>query len=261
MYQSELYEPTGNLNPLTQCFRCGFSIEATATKKGVLLFNIGNEDISETYSVLRYGPDFMETHDVDTDINEEDLYGQPIQTCSINCAADTLSHLYKNDPEQFTVHIILMSAIYNVAIPGLPQTENNPKEYILKKEYLNNNHFNLKRWGGTFTYAEYRKHFICPEANIFDYSSKDNNKYEIVDQSQNQDDDDDEEEILGKKLPEHDDDEPTDPNQHYDLLAELEVMNVHDTEPVEDGEFDYLPPNIKKDMENISSRNNDITDL
>jgi hypothetical protein len=145
-------EPSGKLNPIEQCFRCGFNICDTTTKKGILLYGV--ED------VLRYGPGFSpEKYDIELgDIDEDNIVGQPIMTCSANCALDSLSLVFATNPEQFTVHTIVLSAAYNVQIPGIGSV----KQYMIDPHTLNNDINKLKRWGGTLTYEEYRKQFICP---------------------------------------------------------------------------------------------------
>jgi hypothetical protein len=145
-----------NLNPIEQCFRCGYNICDTETKKGVALYGV--ED------VLRYGPGFVpENYMIDiSDIDEDNFVGQPVMLCSADCALDSLSHLFRNNPEQFTIHCVMLAAAYNVQIPGLPS--NRKKKYVINplNNTLNNDPKKLKRWGGTMTYQEYRKHFICP---------------------------------------------------------------------------------------------------
>ena len=153
---TELLEPTGDFNPIEQCFRCGFNIRDTPTTKGVLLYGV--ED------VLRYGPGFNpEKYIIDLgEIDEDNIVGQPIMTCSVDCGMDSLSYIFDKNPEQFTIHYIMLSAAYDVQLPGL-------KTHIVKKHSIdtnkltiNNNPKKLKRWGGTITYEEYRKYFTCP---------------------------------------------------------------------------------------------------
>lgn len=156
IYVYKMTEPTGDLNPLEQCFRCGFNIRYTKTSKGVLLY--GAEDI------LRYGPGFTEDkYAIDTDIDEDNFAGQPLITCSADCALDSLSHLFKDNPEQFTIHCIMLSGAYSVQIPGMPPSTIT-KRFIIdpKQKTLNNDPKKLKRWGGNLTYREYRKNFTEP---------------------------------------------------------------------------------------------------
>lgn len=150
-------DPSGDLKPLEQCFRCGYEIRKTDTGKGVLLY--GAED------VLRYGPGFSpEKYMIDIeDIDENDITGAPVMTCSVDCAFDTLSHLFHNNPVQFTIHCIMLAGAYSTNIPKLPATTNVRKCVIDEKDNtLNNDPKKLKRWGGVMTYDEYRKHFKCP---------------------------------------------------------------------------------------------------
>lgn len=263
------------LNPLEQCFRCGYKIAYTETGKGVLLH--GAED------VLRYGPGFVQDkYELEFEIDEDDIVGQPLLTCSVNCALDSISYLLEKNPEQFTIHCIVLSGAYNVQIPGLPQSKY-IKKHILSPTNINNDPKKLKRWGGTLTYEEYRKCFICPthvdmddnldsvntniNANKTDnslplgptelknqlnvHSDSDDevppldeeSKPCIVEDDDSSDSEDSENVLLFEKNLPDDDDIPTDPTHNYAEI-DLDVIPSVDDPEAEDGDFDFIPSDM-----------------
>ena len=159
-------------NPIEQCFRCGYNIRDTCTTKGVLLYGV--ED------VLRYGPGFCpEKYIIDIgDIDEDNIVGQPIMTCSADCALDSLSYIFDNNHEQFTLHYIMLSAAYDIQLPCLDTKIKKKYKLDPTKQTINNNPKKLERWGGKMKYEEYRKDFVCP-VHIDSTESKNIGKVDI----------------------------------------------------------------------------------
>jgi len=226
-------EPSGKFNPLHECLRCGFHVYETYSHQGTLVHNLDGD-------IMRYGPDFAEKFEIDMHIDEDDLYGQPIKFCSINCALDTLSGIFQNDPKQFTMYCVMLSGVYNVSVPGLPPADP-PKRYQVRKENLNNNPKSLERWGGTKTYEEYRVGFISPPCPF---------TAEFIEKRRARDKplEPDEYPVSEKRMPE-DDAAAEDEMQYFHELAEADLIEYVDPkgEPFDDGEFDAIvDPEFKK---------------
>lgn len=219
----DIGDPTGPLDPLNQCLRCGYWISTPEARQGIVIHGPGGD-------ILRYGPDFIEHDNVEVDIDEEALERTPISMCSINCALDSLSNMFKDDAVMFTAHCVLLGATYSVQIPGLPINPQNPKKYIIDKSSLGKNPKLLKRWGGTIEYGEFRKDFICPPCP---YTA------DMIDKARN--------EVRGRHLPE-DDQDNIDPVQYYDPMAEAHLLDTADTEPIESGDYDYIPREFRAEF-------------
>lgn len=207
---------TEKLNPLTECFRCGFQLVKTHNKEGIVIF-------TQDDNVMRFGPDFIENYELDT---SDILEGEPIKFCSINCALSALSNLFKEDPGAFTFHCVILAATYNVIIPGMPTTTK-PRKYTILKETLNRDPKTLKRWGGKLEYETFRQDFICPKLDI-----------KISDLMPATNDD----ETYEKKLPEGDADpenviRPEEGND--DDMSGLDSV-LYEKDEIEDGEFDSI---------------------
>ena len=230
-------EPTGDLNPLHECARCGYHVYELHCHQGTVICDIEGH-------ILRYGPNFVENYKInlpidDIDDAEEYLYGQPVKFCSINCALDTVNIMFKDNPQQLTMFCVMLSGMYNISIPGLPAS-NPPKRYQVKKEHLNNNPSSLKRWGGNKTYAEFRLGFVSPPCPF---------TAEFLDQQKeiNKPLDQDEYPVSEKRMPE-DDAAAEDEMQYFHELAEADLIDHvdPDAEPFGDGEFDtILDPEFK----------------
>lgn len=285
-------------NPIEQCFRCGFNIRDTCTTKGVLLYGV--ED------VLRYGPGFCpEKYIIDIgDIDEDNIVGQPIMTCSADCAVDSLSYIFDNNHEQFTLHYIMLSGAYDIQLPCLDTKIQKKYKLDPSKQTINNDPKKLERWGGKMKYEEYREHFICPihiDADKLktepieqpvetlamndptsvltilesDSESEDGESVDAISLLKDQDDDNDDkipalegsdsdessdsgesssesgESDSGNIDIEHgvvpdDDDIATDPIHNY--IENTDYVEVDDPE-AEDGDFDFIPDDMKKHFE------------
>jgi len=204
------------LNPLTECFRCGFSLSKTDNKEGIVVF-------TQDDNVIRFGPNMMDNYQLE--VSDETLEGEPVKFCSINCSLAALSNLFKNDAGAFTFHCVILAATYNVIIPGMPST-NKPRKYNVLKETLNRDPKTLKRWGGTVDYETFRRDFICPKLDV-----------QIGDLMPAQ------EETYQKKLPEDDDEannviRPIENND--DDLSEMNSV-LYEKNDIEEGEFDSIP--------------------
>lgn len=203
------------LNPIIECFRCGYEV-----KQPQCVFIHTPDD-----NVARFGPMFEVNYKLD--IPHDDIEGLPLLMCSVNCALDTLAVMFQKNHEKFTIYCILLAAIYDVNIPGLPQT----KKYHLEPTSINKDPKVLLRWGGTESYSKYRRDFICPPS-IVEYLF-----------NKNEDNDDD---LISKVKKPEDDDIPTDPTHDYTMEAEANLIEVIDEGDVNEGDFDFIEPSLQK---------------
>lgn len=207
---------TEKLNPLTECFRCGFLLSKTDNKEGIVIF-------TQDDNVMRFGPNIVDNYDLE--VPDDTLEGEPIKFCSLNCSLSALSNLFKDDLGAFTFHCVILAATYNAIIPGMPSTTK-PRKYNIRKETLNKDPKTLKRWGGTIDYDVFRRDFICPKLDI-----------QIADLMPSN-----EEETYQKKLPEDDADpenviRPIEGGE--DDISELDSL-LYEKDEIEDGEFDSI---------------------
>lgn len=200
-------------NPIKECFRCGYKVK----QPHCVFIHTPNDDVA------RIGPMFEVNYKLD--IPHDDIEGLPLLMCSVNCALDSLAVMFRNDHETFTVYCILLAAIYDVNIPGLPQT----KKYHLEPTSINKDPKTLLRWGGIESYTKYRRDFICPPSII-----------EYLFDNENDDD------LISKVKKPEDDDIPTDPHHDYDIDDEVNLIEVIDEGEVNEGDFDFIEPALQK---------------
>jgi hypothetical protein len=204
------------LNPLTECFRCGFSLSKTDNKEGIIV-------MSQDDNLMRFGPSVTTNYQLE--VSCDTLEGEPIKFCSINCALCALSNLFHNDPSTFTFHCVVLAATYNAIIPGLPMTDK-PRKYQVLRETLNRDPKTLKRWGGTVEYDVFRRDFICPKLDI------------EIDALLNSE----QEETYQKRLPEDDADPENVVRPEEGNDADLSELNsvLYEKNDIEEGEFDSI---------------------
>lgn len=158
-------DPTGPLNPFIQCFRCGYWLydyieNPEILQERYIMMIPPVDDGNLVDNILRYGPDFRKKFNI---ISHKKPDGSPVKCCSMECCLDSLSCIYENDEESFTISCIMLSKIYNVRIPGLDLHIDGPQ--ILIKN-LNKDPKLLSRWGGNQTYEMYRVGFTMPDFKL-----------------------------------------------------------------------------------------------
>lgn len=157
--------PTGPLNPVIQCFRCGYWLYDYIANPKILqeryvMMIPPVDEGNQVDTILRYGPDFRKKYDY---ISHNKPKGMPIKCCSMECCLDTLSGVYSNDEESFTICCVILSKMYNVRIPGLDLAIDGPQIQI---KNLNKDPKLLSRWGGNQTYETYRAGFTEPDFKL-----------------------------------------------------------------------------------------------
>ena len=157
-------EPTENkLNPVIECFRCGYWADNPDAPNGYVIFNPPNDNNGTLSNIMRYGPSFASNFDYNSSMKAEDIDGLPIKCCCVECCLDTLSSIYETDDESFTICCIILSKTYQVRIPGLDLSIDGPQVRI---DRLNRDPMLLERWGGTQTYEHYRSGVVMPSFDI-----------------------------------------------------------------------------------------------
>jgi len=147
-------DPVGPLDPIDQCFRCGYIVSSEIADEGYIIPLPPNDEVSGIIdNIMRYGPSFQKNFTFKSAIKPERIKGLPVKCCSIECCLDILSKIYEEDLESFTICCCLVSKMYNVRIPGLPIVINGPQ---IPMKNLNKDIKLLKRWGGSQTYHQYR---------------------------------------------------------------------------------------------------------